>query len=312
MKRFLGKFALLAALCATLLLIVSPFYLMLLNTDYQRDQELTLKFKYMPEKIDVACFGSSHAGNAFQETRYRENGTMFNFYMQFQSPVMDKALYDYSKSRFSEHAIVVIDLSYFSLYHDDTTDLSSMKRYVTFLPLRNLPSLTGKLFKLFRAVDFSFNPIWTAVTGKTAEIAPMQTTTTASRFSAEELRAMGAARAETFLSYTGDQTISKRIDRALRGMLEDCIARGYRPVFVTTPYLTALTDGFSPEFLAHFRADCLAYAKEYGIPYLDYSHDARFSNSPEFFVDTDHLSSDGSELFMKIFFEDLKAYYPEN
>ena len=100
MKRFLGKFALLVALCAVLLLIVSPFYLMLLNTDYQRDQELTLKFKYMPEKIDVACFGSSHAGNGFQEPRYRGNGTMFNFFMQFQSPVMDNALYDYSRSRF--------------------------------------------------------------------------------------------------------------------------------------------------------------------------------------------------------------------
>jgi hypothetical protein len=138
----------------------------------------------------------------------------------------------------------------------------------------------------------------------------MHTTTKATRFTEEQREEIGKKLAASYLSYTGNQTINPHVDRALRGMLEDCIARGYRPVLVTTPYLTALPDAFSPEFLARFRADCLTYANDYGIPYLDYSQDARFSSSPEYFVDTDHLTSDGSEMFMDIFFGDLKAYYP--
>lgn len=312
MKRFLLKILLLALLVGLLLISLSFAYLLLLNTDYQRDQELTLKFKYMPEQIDIACFGSSHAGNGFQAPQYRGEGTLFNFYMQFQSPAMDAALYEYAKDRFKEHAIVVIDLSCFSLYYDDTASINSMKRYVTFLPLKNLPSQPAKFFKLFRIVDFSFDPVLSALQGKTAEVKPMYTTTTASRFTAQELKEMGVSRVETFLSYIPAQSVDADIDRALRGMIGDCLSRGYRPVLVTTPYLSALNDAFPDGFLARFQADCMTYADAFGIPYLDYSHDARFADTPDYFVDTDHLSSEGSEVFMKIFFEDVKAYYPEN
>ena len=54
------------------------------------------------------------------------------------------------------------------------------------------------------------------------------------------------------------------------------------------------------------------YADLFDIPYLDYSRDTRFASTPAYFVDTDHLNSDGSEAFMNIFFGDLKAYYPES
>lgn len=312
MKRFLFKVLLLALLTALLLLCLSQLYLLLLNTDYQRSQESTLQYKYMPETIDVGCFGSSHVGNGFQASEYHGKGTLFNYNLPFQIPTMDAALYDFSKDRFAEHAIVVIDLSCFSLYYDSTSNLDIMKRYVTFLPLRDLPGAPAKLFKLFRIVDFSFEPVFSALEGKTAELVSAHTTTNASRFSAEELREMGIARANTFLGYIPSQKVNAHIDRALRGMLEDCLARGYRPVLVTTPYLAVLNDAFSETFLAQFQADCQVYADDYGIPYLDYSHDARFTNAPEYFVDTDHLTTKGSEVFMQIFFEDLGAYYPES
>lgn len=47
------------------------------------------------------------------------------------------------------------------------------------------------------------------------------------------------------------------------------------------------------------------------LDYLDYSHDERFSRARGSFVDTDHLTSDGSAAFMQIFFQDLKQYYPD-
>ncbi len=313
MKRFLSRFLLLALLTALLLMCLSFGYLQLLNTDYQRGLESTLQYKYLPETIDIGCFGSSHVGNGFQTLVYHGEGTMFNYNLPFQIPSMDAALYDFTKDRFSNHAIVVIDLSCFSLYYDSTSDMDSMKRYVTFLPLKDLPGVPAKLFKLFRIIDFSFDPIFTTLQGQTAELGAAQpTTTTTSRFSEAKLREMGVSRAEVFMSYIPAQRVNKRTDQALRGMLEDCLARGYRPVLVTTPYLSVLNDAFPEEFLTQFHTDCQTYADDYGIPYLDYSHDARFATATDYFVDTDHLSTKGSEVFMQIFFEDLKAYYPED
>jgi len=312
-KHFLLKLSLLVLLTALLLLCLSLIYLQFLNTDYQRNEEYTLQYKYLPETIDIGCFGSSHVGNGFQASQYHGEGTLFNYNLPFQIPVMDAALYDYTKTHLSDHAIVVIDLSCFSLYYDSTSDMNSMKRYVTFLPLRNLPSQPAKLFKLFRIIDFSFDPIFTTLQGKTAEIGTAQhTTTTASRFSEAELRELGKTRAETFLGYIPSQSVNRHTDQALRGMLEDCLARGYRPVLVTTPYLTVLNDAFPEAFLKQFHADCQVYADDFGIPYLDYSQDTRFATATDYFVDADHLSSEGSEVFMKIFFEDLQAYYPES
>ena len=65
MKRFLSRILLLALLTALLLMCLSVGYLQLLNTDYQRGLESTLQYKYLPETIDIGCFGSSHIGNGF-------------------------------------------------------------------------------------------------------------------------------------------------------------------------------------------------------------------------------------------------------
>ncbi len=310
MKRFLLKVLALFLCCLLILFALSPVYLMMLNTDYERDQDLTLKFKYVPESIDVAAFGSSHAGNGFQPPQYHD-GTLFNFYMSMQSPVMDNRLYFHFRDHLAEHALVIIDLSYFSLYYNGTRTINNFKRYCTFLPIRELPRWNAKLYRLFRIIDFDFNPVVSFLMGKTAELTPFHTTHTSERYTDEELDAIGADLAKTFIGYLGDQTVVPEIDRALRDMLEDCIARGYRPVLVTTPYQSAFNQHIPDDFLATFRADCARYAKDYAIPYLDYSHDARVANARSYFVDTDHLTSEGSSVFMQLFFQDLKQYYPD-
>lgn len=310
MKHFFVKVLSLLLACMLLLLAASPVYLLMLNTDYERNEDLTLKFKYVPDVVDVAVFGSSHAGNGFQPPRYHD-GELFSFNMSMQSPIMDNRLYFHFRDHLAEHALVVIDLSYFSLYYNNTHSVNHFKRYCSFLTLRELPNWSAKLYRLFRIIDFDFNPVASFLLNKTAELEPFHTTTTSERFSQEQLDTIGSDLAKTFIGFAGDQTIDQEIDTALREMLEDCLSRGYRPVLVTTPYQPALNENFSEAFLEKFTADCTSYAKDYGIPYLDYSHDERFSNTPAYFVDTDHLTSDGSEAFMKIFFQDVKEYYPD-
>lgn len=40
--------------------------------------------------------------------------------------------------------------------------------------------------------------------------------------------------------------------------------------------------------------------------YLDYSHDERFENNLEYFIDGDHLNEKGAKYFTEILLEDLK------
>ena len=310
MKRFLVKFLGLLLCCVLLLLVLSPIYLITLNSDYERDADLSLKFKYVPDSVDVAAFGSSHAGNGFQAPQYHD-GTLFNFYMSMQSPIMDNRLYFHFRDHLAKNAVVIIDLSYFSLYYNNTHSVDHFKRYCSFLSIGELPNWNAKLYRLFRVVDFDFNPVASFLMRKTAELTPFHTSTTSERFSAEELTAIGSDLAKTFLGFSGDQTIDPEVDQALREMLADCVAQGYRPVLVTTPYQIELNQCIPDAFLATFRADCARYAADYDIPYLDYSHDERFSRARAYFVDTDHLTSDGSAAFMQLFFQDLKQYYPD-
>lgn len=310
MRRFLLRLLLLFFGCALLLLALSPAYLFLLNQDYERKEDRSLQLKYVPETVDVACFGSSHAGNGFQAPRYTNGGTLFNFHMALQSPIMDNRLYFHFRDHLADDAIVVVNLSFFSLYLNNTHDVNDFKRYCTFLPVRELPNGAAKLYRLFRIVDFSFNPLASWLLGKTATVDPIGTTTTAERFSPEELESIGSSRAAEFVGYASTQAVDPEVDAALREILTDCLRQGYRPVLVTTPLLRSLNEHLPEEMISRFHADCTRYAQAFGIPYLDYSQDSRFQDALAYFVDTDHLSSDGSEAFMKIFFSDLQAYYP--
>lgn len=312
MKRFLLRVLLLCVLCLGILFGLSRGYLALLNTDYERKESNTLQFKFVPDELQIACLGSSHAGNAFQRVRYDRKESFFNFNMQRENPVMDEALYRTYQDRFADHAIVIITLSYFSLYDDTSNSLSIMKRYVDFLPVQSLPNPKTKLFRLFRVIDFSLEPIASFLEGRTATLQTGETTTFASSYTEEERLSLGRKRAQVFFSQIGDAVLEPKIDAALRNLLSDCIEKGYRPVLVTTPYLDEFTRNFSESFLNQFQAECQAYADDFGIPYLDYSRDDRFAHTPKYFVDTDHLNSDGSEVFMDIFFDDLNAFYPEN
>lgn len=224
---------------------------------------------------------------------------------------MDNALYQTYQDHLDQHCIVIITLSYFSLYDNTAQSIDVMKRYIDFLPVKALPNLKTKLFRLFRVVDFNLEPVFALVEGKTAAYQEEETTSFASNYSEEERISIGKKRAEPYFRQIGDAKLDPEIDAALRGLLTDCIEKGYRPVLVTTPYLDEFTRNFSDSFLTQFHNECQVYADAYDVPYLDYSRDARFASTPAYFVDTDHLNSDGSEAFMGIFFDDLKAYYPE-
>lgn len=311
MKKFFLRVGLLVMICGAVLMVLSRGYLALLNTDYERNENTTLKFEFVPERIQVACFGSSHAESGFQAVRYPRADSFFNFSMQRENPVMDNALYQTYQDHLDQDSIVIITLSYFSLYDNTARSIDIMKRYIDFLPVKALPNLKTQLFRLFRVVDFSLEPVLSLAERRTAVYQEEETTSFASNYTDEERISIGKNRSKAYFQQIGDAKLDPEIDAALRDMLTNCIEKGYRPVLVTTPYLDEFTRNFSDSFLTQFHNECQMYADAYDVPYLDYSRDARFASTPAYFVDTDHLNSDGSELFMNIFFDDLSTFYPE-
>lgn len=316
MKRFLRNVLLLALVCCLLLMTLSELYLVTLRTDYQRYKDSTLRLKDMPYDIDVASFGSSHAGNAFQGQRYHD-GVLYAMSLALQTPELDYAMYRHFRDHFSDDATVVITLSTFSLYWQPTFAeyCENIKRYCLFLPFSCLPSAKAKFYRLFRICDFQASDVRDYFANKQPGTPPSaESSSVATRFTADELAQVGRARSQTHLDMCAsspDGKVSRAMDRALTAMLTDCAEHGYRVILVTTPYLDEYNRCLPQELLDRFSRDANAYADAFGVPYLDYSHDERFTHAPELFIDADHLTSEGSEIFMQIVFADADAFYAQ-
>ena len=47
------------------------------------------------------------------------------------------------------------------------------------------------------------------------------------------------------------------------------------------------------------------FSEEHNVRYLDYAFDERFIDSPELFINSDHLNRDGALMFTDIVMKDL-------
>lgn len=87
----------------------------------------------------------------------------------------------------------------------------------------------------------------------------------------------------------------------LTEMIDFCLARGWRPVLVTTPLCKELNEMFSQEFLDAMFYDNIKAANTRGIPYLDFRTCAPFQEDIDLFWNgVDWLSAKGRRLFMEL------------
>ena len=318
MKRFLLCCLLLILLCAAVLFPLSRLYLKFVGTDYLRSRSETLKFKSVPNGISFAAFGSSHCGASIRAEAF-PNSTMFNFYLSAQSPIMDAELYKLYRNHIADGALVTLTISPMSLYTDPTGDMTHMKRYCEALPVRALPTLGTKLYRLFRVVDFRANDIFEYF--RTRNIANFSAALTA------DIQAGRAADsdksqldwtnwgAELAAVQTNEFTCDpangpdKRVLNELDAMLSDCVSRGYRVALYTPPFTNYFWANFSEEFQAQMRNDAASLASKYGIPYFDYSEDARFCENLDYFEDVDHMSVAGSKALVPVLLGDINQFY---
>ena len=92
---------------------------------------------------------------------------------------------------------------------------------------------------------------------------------------------------------------------SVREMVALCRENGVTPIFITTPYTRAYSGGMPEMLLNAFYEAVNSLSEELSVPYFDYSKDTRFSDA--MFEDSDHLNTQGAELFMQIISEEILA-----
>jgi hypothetical protein len=88
-------------------------------------------------------------------------------------------------------------------------------------------------------------------------------------------------------------------------LVRELEAQHVRVVLFTPPFLQAYSDCFDVRSQRLMRADAQAVERLTHARYFDYSLDARFTNRPELYTDSDHLNALGETEFTRRFVEDL-------
>lgn len=319
MIRFLRNLLLFTVLCALTLMLLSEAYMPTQFTRYCMSKEDVYRYRSMPERIDIAVFGNSHSNLGFRYGPIDER-TLFRFSYDAQPLRPNKKLYDGYCDRLADNALVLINLSFFSLEEGDSEkyDTSFLRHYCIILPFSKLPTAQTKWYRLFRAVDFDTRnviayaceafgvtlPFMAAIEPETTFTGTLEPAAPDAEVPAGDTPDASSAAVE--LTQANLSTIA-----LLRDWIADCQSHGFRPVLFTTPYYKSYMGTQSPGLVKKTRRTMAALASEYSVPYLDYSEDPRFADAADRFFDKDHLNQAGSEAFTRIILADADAFYAE-
>lgn len=279
------------------------------NTNVYRSMNATDKFYYVPKDIEIGNLGTSHAQYAFV---YEDLDLLgFNFALPAQRLYYDnKILRKYIKN-FKEGATLIVPISYISFYlgYDNENFEDFNKMYYPFLSLKDIKKPSLDQYLKYRAL-----PILTAESNIKYVFIKEE--------KAYEPKAV-------YKNYTvsidnmikdGEETAGRHIDFIEEGrkdkeeflaILDDIISiaikNNLKPVLVTTPVTKYYNEHFSEDFYNEFYGEINNLLENYpNVKYLDYSHDPRFENSPEYFFDSSHLNLKGGKLFTEIILEDIE------
>lgn len=99
----------------------------------------------------------------------------------------------------------------------------------------------------------------------------------------------------------------------LEELILDAKESGFNPILVKVPYYEAYNQGFDSDWLKKQYFERLnRFGNKLGVPYLDYSHDERFTKNEGLFKDSDHLNEAGKETFSELVLEDINVRLSEN
>ena len=302
MKRFLSKVISMCVILGILLLLLNAAYM---STAYYRDLNDMGKFSDMPKHIDIVNFGNSHAFCCFDWGDYKEFAGA-NMALPSQTITYDEAILNQYFGHLHEGSLVVLEISFRSLYEEEvfSEESSAITRYY-----RVLSRGYFKHWNLADAIKYKYLPVlgdrgtailkiveeWTDA-GEMSELQEKEP-------DLSDMSAFGQERADTFMQQSGSQELGEQYEALVR-IIEKCKSNDIQIILITAPTMSCFYEGFTEEFLDKFYADMEEISKTYDVRYIDYTGDARFPDDKDLFKDPDHMTAYGSKLFTEVFLQD--------
>lgn len=316
------KIALFAAKCF-IVCFGTLFLLFLLNLRYEQVRDNPYsdadKFFHINEypDIQICNLGSSHGENAFKydSLAYSRGYQCFNFAMSSQTYDYDYAILSMYRNSFDDDCLMFIPVSYFSFNNEVTNEKEEQfltAKYYTFLSPKYIPHydpyidiVTHRLPILSAGEDiakllpFSSLSLKVFAAETSAALSPEEQAAKEAEFQEKALN-----RYHRHMDEKEEYFLQERIDN-LNDILAFCKENGITAVLITTPYTSMYSQLFSPEFKEEFYTTIETIAADAGVPYYDYSDDARFAGRLELFSDADHLNNEGAAYFMNILEQEI-------
>ena len=243
--------------------------------------------KYLPKKIKVFNLGSSHAYFAYN---YEDKEKNINLGEISQTLYYDKVIFDYIYDRIEENATCFLILSYFSFSGKERWLKDDLVKYYRFLSLKNFKGKERAEFFVYK-----YLPIIWSVRKK------IRKKYFKNKEISYEQRIEGHVKK---LENIDNREYNLKI---LINILEKCKIKNIKVIFLTTPFTKYYNSFFSEELLnKNFYKIIQKLCQEYNIEYFNFSHEYEIFDEKEYFDDYDHLSKEGSKVFMKELIKKLK------
>ena len=318
MKKFLTVLICFVLILATFTFAVNALYL------YQQNQVADTMspmrssdavIRDVPQGIEVACFGSSHALLGIDFEDYEQDYVCFNFGQASQFLSYDDRLLRHYLDHFEPGATVMITISHFSLFGKPDTEYDNFaalnKRYYKVLPdnlIKQYDAKTDFYVTKFPALaSEDVIGLVSMLLGRNRPDNEWENSTTP-----EQAKANGENRYTVFVenkrNSDGSRLYNQEEIDALYHMIALCQESGLHPVLFTTPYLSEYMDQIwenDPTFLNDFYGLINEITEKTGVPYYDFSEDERFATNYEYFHDADHLNRTGARRLTEIIFQEI-------
>lgn len=296
----------------SIFLIGGIYFISQIVEDYI-DRDL-LKFKkYLNIKnnyVKMVNIGTSHGmyGLFYQKTDY----TKMNLARSAQSFYYDLQLLKKYNKKIKKDAVIIIPVSILSFYSEGREDINQ-----NYIPLLEKNDIIGVGFKnYYLTKNFSvLYPVsnlskiienWKKLKNTEGQIVYPENL---------ELLKKKETSEKTALQHLGifpKYYAIKNSTKSFINLINYIEKNNWKYILITTPFLYFYNENIEKYQKNAFKERIYDNVEEIErilnkkFIYLDYSHDERFENNLEYFIDGDHLNEKGAKYFTEILLEDLK------
>jgi len=210
-------------------------------------------------------------------------------------------LYLNEMNKLSENAIIILPISYFVFGLDENRldrlpDQSFVNEFYHYLPSEQIFSYskTKKRNLLIYTIQRNFKNL----------------------FNSKDKKINKNVSEEKLINHARDRVINhKRLSNYcykeknmvyINSLIESILKNGHKPILISSPYHYSYNKNFDQDWLKNnYFSIVQKLSKKFDIPYIDYSHDERFSNNSLYFYNSDHLNNLGRKKFSKIVFNEI-------